>query len=65
MANRKIQIVNQIRKKQQRASDRLVLARAVTRWIRSDPKINLLNYWYYRYMTNQFELFILKEEWRC
>ena len=28
-------------------------------WIGDTPKIHALNYWYYRYFTNELELYIL------
>lgn len=28
-------------------------------WIQDTPKVHALNYWFYRYFTNEFELYIL------
>ena len=28
-------------------------------WIQNTPEIHALNYWYYRWFTNEFELYIL------
>lgn len=29
------------------------------KWIQYTPKINIFNYWWYRYFTNELELYIL------
>ncbi len=28
-------------------------------WVQDTPKLHLFNYWFYRYFTNQFEIYIL------
>ena len=28
-------------------------------WVQDTPKLHILNYWYYRWFTNEFELYIL------
>jgi len=45
-----------------KTTQQLVLARATRIWVQKTPKIHALNYWYYRYFTNEFELFILLEK---
>ena len=46
-------------KKLNKAENRRILRRAERVWIQNTPKINVLNYWWYRYFTNEFELYIL------
>ena len=29
-------------------------------WVEDTPYLNTLNYWYYRYFTNKFSLYLLK-----
>lgn len=33
--------------------------RAERKWIQENPWINITNYWYYRYFTNEFENFLV------
>ncbi len=32
------------------------------KWVEDTPKINDFNFWYYRYFTNELELYILKKQ---
>jgi len=41
---------------------RLIINRAEREWIEANPYINAFNYWYYRYFTNDFEIFILSKD---
>lgn len=43
----------------QRAEQNRILKTAERMWVESNPKIHLLNYWWFRYFTNQFELFLI------
>jgi hypothetical protein len=42
-----------------KAEDRRRLKAMERIWIQDTPKIHALNYWWYRYFTNEFELYIL------
>ncbi len=42
-----------------KAEDRRRLKTIERIWIQDTPKIHVLNYWYYRYFTNELELYIL------
>ncbi len=42
-----------------KAEDSLRLKAIERMWIQDTPKIHVLNYWYYRYFTNELELYIL------
>ena len=44
-----------------KAQDRRRLKNMERLWVQDISKINVLNYWYYRYFTNEFELYILGE----
>lgn len=35
------------------------LATATRKWIQEDKNIHALNYWYYRWFTNRFELYLI------
>ena len=39
--------------------NKLLLTRYTRQWIEKNDKINVLNYFYYRYFTNSFELFLV------
>ena len=42
--------------------EKYLLARAKRMWIEQTHKIHLLNYWYYRYFTNEFILFCIQND---
>ena len=42
-----------------KAQNKRKLAWAMRRWVEDTKKIHALNYWYYRWFTNEFELYIL------
>lgn len=42
-----------------KAQDKRILAWAMRKWVEDTKKIHALNYWYYRWFTNDFELYIL------
>lgn len=46
-------------KKLKEAQDKNKLAKAMRIWVERDTKIHALNYWYYRWFTNRFELFLI------
>ncbi len=50
---------NEIRESLRKTHDRLVLKKATRMWIEGSFKIHALNYWYYRWFTNEFELFLI------
>lgn len=60
--NQKVKRVNKALLKLDKATNNLLLAKARRKWIESNSKINLLNYFYYRYLTNEFELWLLKSD---
>lgn len=41
------------------AQNKRILAHAKRRWVEDTQKLHALNYWYYRWFTNEFELYIL------
>ena len=45
-----------------KATNYCKLKKAERIWIQNNSKINLLNYFYYRYLTNEFEIYILNME---
>lgn len=45
--------------KTNKAIDKRRIATMERMWVQDTPKINILNYWYYRYFTNEFILYIL------
>lgn len=42
------------------ANDKRLIAKATRMWIEDNPKIHILNYWFYRWFTNELELYILE-----
>lgn len=42
-----------------KAEDRRRLKTMERIWVKDTPKLHTLNYWWYRYFTNEFELYIL------
>jgi len=42
-----------------KSTNKLIIARWTRIWIEQNKDINILNYCYYRYFTNRFELFLL------
>ena len=58
IAKNKERIIKSI-KKVQKSEKRLKIKKLETLWIQQDSKIHLLNYLYYRYFTNEFELFVI------
>jgi len=55
----KVQRLNNSFKRLNRAEDRRRLKTIERLWIQDTPKIHIFNYWYYRYFTNELELYIL------
>ena len=53
----KIKIENVIK-----ANNLRLLKRYEREWIEKATYLNLINYFYYRYFTNEFELFIIKSK---
>ena len=49
---------NKIRDSLRDTHNKLVLKRATRMWVEQNFKIHALNYWYYRWFTNEFELFL-------
>ena len=47
-----------------KAENRRRLKQAERIWVENTPKINALNYLWYRYFTNDFINFILSEEFK-
>lgn len=41
------------------ATEKRIIATATRMWVEDTPQIHALNYWYYRWFTNDFELYIL------
>lgn len=46
--------------KLEKAMNNSILKKVERKWIQKNPRINLLNYFYYRYLTNSFELSLLR-----
>ncbi len=42
-----------------KSTRKLKLAKAMRQWVERTPHIHALNYWYYRWFTNDFELFLI------
>ena len=42
-----------------KAEDRRKIASINRLWVQDTKKIHILNYWWYRYFTNELELYIL------
>lgn len=42
-----------------KAEDNCRLAAMTRFWVRDTPKLNVWNYWWFRYFTNEFELYIM------
>ena len=38
-----------------------VLCTLERKWVEDSKKLHLFNYWFYRYFTNEFELYLIKE----
>lgn len=55
----KKQIIIKSLKKLEETENKLKLTRARRKWIEQDKRINLLNYFFYRYLTNDFELYLI------
>ncbi len=55
----KIRRFNNSFKKRNKAEDKRRLNTIQRLWVQDTPKINILNYWFYRYFTNELELYIL------
>lgn len=51
------QLIDSI-KRLSKAEDRVKLKSIERMWIKDTPKINVLNYWWYRYFTNSLELYM-------
>lgn len=43
-------------------SNKLMMAKATRQWVQEDKKIHALNYWYYRWFTNRFILYVLNSK---
>ncbi len=56
---RNIDLFNKIRDDLRKSSNNLALKKATRMWIEGDFRIHALNYWYYRWFTNEFELFLM------
>jgi len=41
------------------SENRLNIKRWERLWVENTFKLNIVTYWYYRYFTNEFELFII------
>jgi len=54
-----IKRLDSIMEKVDKAKDRRRIKTMERFWVRDNSKINLLNYIFYRYLTNKFELYIL------
>ncbi len=50
---------NRIRDSLRKKQNLLSLKRATRMWVEQTFKIHALNYWYYRWFTNEFELFLM------
>ena len=59
MRNNKLKRVKSSTSTLQKAINKRILAKAVRQWVETTPKIHALNYLYYRYFTNEFELFLI------
>ena len=55
----KTQRLTQSLNKLYKAQDKRRIAVMERIWVQDTPKIHALNYWYYRYFTNEFALYIL------
>lgn len=44
-----------------KSTKRLYLAKATRIWVQDNKHIHALNYWFYRWFTNQFELFLINK----
>ena len=56
--NMSIRLANTINKTNKAINNRKI--KTMERiWIQNTTKLNLLNYWYYRYFTNEFEIHII------
>ena len=44
-----------------KAQNKRILATAQRMWVEEDKKIHALNYLYYRYLTNRFELYLVSK----
>lgn len=51
--------LKKIIKKLNKAENKLLLTTMEKDWILANPKLNILNYWWYRYFTNEFERYII------
>lgn len=56
---KKMQRLSHSIKQVNHAEDRRRIKAMERMWVRDTPKIHALNYWFYRYLTNEFELYIL------
>ncbi len=59
---RNTELMDKIRNDLRRTSNLLALKRATRIWIQEDLRIHALNYWYYRWFTNEFELFLIRSQ---
>jgi len=42
-----------------KATEKRMLRTMERLWIQATPKLHAFNYWYYRYFTSEFELYLL------
>lgn len=47
--------------KLKKAKKKNIIAKAERKWIEANPNLNILNYHYHRYLTNEFETYLLTQ----
>lgn len=60
--NNKKRIFNSF-EKLRKATDKNLIATMERIWVENTPEIHLLNYWYYRYFTNEFEIYCIRTKY--
>jgi len=52
--------INKAIRKLDKSINKRLIAKAKRLWIQNNKHLNLFNYYYYRYFTDEFELYLIK-----